>query len=453
MKRPIRTLLPIALAACSLMTPSTAQGPVPRGGQIINLPSLELDESIQRLTPIGREVEQAARRIEPFIERYERNPTEENRRTLETEIAGLMGRLSSGLLEASSEREKVQFALEDLGRYSSRSERRLGRLTERMTGIVADSAVQRDAALKNAQEAARAWRAAPPEEKREARRRLDAAARELRHLTQLAEMHGRFATDIESMTDGIGILLQQFDQLGAEIDGLFDELELGSDLLRNVAEQREITSELLNIYESFIGEGRELKTAIDELNTLRGKLGLVRGVVTRLSDVGEFTAQVSQIRELNARVSSGAQGVDAIEDLVLKLESGQNPFAPSTVEEPMPPVEFNEEPPIERVVEPPPLPVDQPIVEDPVVIDPPSDLPSDRPIDVDPEPAIERVPPAPLPRPTPPSSGENAESSGGTERRFVPPVIEVTPTPGTPQPSDGRPVRSHTTPPLERIVR
>lgn len=436
-----RTLIPLLLA-CSALPSLTAQGPTPRGGQIINLPSLELDESIQRLTPIGRDVENAARRIEPFIEDYERDPTEENRRTLETEIAGLMSQLSSGLLKASSEREKVQFALEDLGRYSERSERRLDRLTGRMGGIVTESAKQRDEALRAAQDAARAWRAAPEDEKREARRRLDAATRELKHLTQLAEMHNRFSTDIQSMTEGIGILLEQFDQLGAEIDGLFDELELGADLLRNVAEQREITSELLNIYESFIGEGRELKTAIDELNTLRGKLGLVRGVVTRLSDVGEFTAQVSQIRELNDRVSAGASSVDTIEDLVEKLESGQNPFAPSSVEPPALPPEESAPAGIERVLQPSRTPTER----RPVVIDPPAEVPTETPVEpipVDPAP-VERtpvvVPPAPLPRPTPPGRSARVLPSEAGERVVVP-AVDVTP------------IRAPAEGPLRRVVR
>lgn len=347
-------ILILATVFATTVSTHAQSNPPPGGdtGEWITLPSLELDKSIKRLTPIGQQVQAAANRIEPVIARYEAEPTEKNRKELEGQISILMKELSSGLSKASSEREQVQFALEDLGRYSGRSKRRLDRLTTRLTKIVGDSEKQRDEALRAAQAAAVAYKSASPETKVAARRRLDASMRELKHLTQLSQMHGRFAGDVDSMTDGVSILLEQFAQLGSEIDGLFDELELGSDLLRSVAEQREITSELLNIYESFIGEGRELKTAIEELNTLRGKLGLVRGVVTRLSDVGEFTAQVQQIRSLNERVAAGAPNVEAIEGLVDKLERGENPFMPSTLETPPPPA-----PSIEPAPAPAPAPI------------------------------------------------------------------------------------------------
>jgi hypothetical protein len=287
---------------------AVAQGPQLAGyGGSIVLPEFDparqtqkILDSLGRLSSVHDAIRDSRDRIGPLVEAYQKDPSIEHREALERELAALTLELSRNVERVIGEKEKVRFALQDLNRLSSSSERGV----EAAVASLRTKASDEDKALVSRREAleqlARAVETAPEADKRQAMNAFKVGYRDYRRIQLRQQVLVGTAQNHDNLLRGIRAVRRGFEAITGNLTDVFDRIEDAGALLAFVAGVRKESAELLGQYQRLFGSGSDsLRDALKTLASIDGQLDLVGRLTDSLDSAGSFAAIIGQMEEFS----------------------------------------------------------------------------------------------------------------------------------------------------------
>jgi hypothetical protein len=292
----------------SFATIAVAQNPPLAGyGGSILLP--EFDPALQTqkiLDSLGRRsmVQDAIRdsrdRIEPLVAAYQKDPTIDHREALERELAGLTLELSRNVERVIGEKEKVRFALQDLNRLSSSSERAVEAAVESLRTKAADEDKALAARREVLVDLGHRVETASEADKRQAMHAFKIGYRDYRRIQLRQQVLLSTAQNHDNLLRGIRGVRRGFEAITGNLTDVFDRIEDTGSLLAFVAGIRKESAELLGQYQRMFGSGSDsLRDALKTLASIDGQLDLVGRLTDSLDSAGSFATIIGQMEEFS----------------------------------------------------------------------------------------------------------------------------------------------------------
>ncbi len=300
--------IPAFLSLPLLTTLCMAQGPGSSGlGGSILLPTFDpaqqtqkIIDSLGRLSSIQEAIRASKDRIGPLVETYSKNPSIDHREALERELADLTLQLSTNVDRVLGEKEKVRFALQDLNRLSTTSERSVD---SAVANLRAKAALETDLIQRRREELealARAVESASEAERAKALAAFKLAHRDYRRVELRQQVLLATAQNHENLLRGIRAVRRGFEGISSNLDDVFGRIEDAGALLAFVAGVRKESAELLGQYQRLFGSGSDsLRDALTTLASIEGQLQLVGTLTQSLDAAGGFATIVGQMEEFS----------------------------------------------------------------------------------------------------------------------------------------------------------
>ena len=302
---------------------AVAQGPELAGyGGSILLPEFDpaqqtqkILDSLGRLSSVQSAIRDSRDRIGPLVAAYQKDPSIDHREALERELAGLTLELSRNVERVIGEKEKVRFALQDLNRLSSSSERAV----EAAVASLRTKASDEDKALAGRREAleqlARAVETAPEADKRQAMNAFKIGYRDFRRIQIRQQVLLGTALNHDNLLRGIRGVRRGFEAITGNLTDVFDRIEDAGALLAFVAGIRKESAELLGQYQRLFGSGSDsLRDALKTLASIDGQLDLVGRLTDSLDSAGSFATIIGQMEEFSRGLVPESDRTGALPD-------------------------------------------------------------------------------------------------------------------------------------------
>lgn len=302
----MRTTILITVPLLASLGFAQAPGPSGQGGSIL-LPAFDpaqqtqkIIDSLSRLASIQEAIRDSKDRIGPLVETYSKNPSIDHREALERELAGLTLQLSTNVDRVLGEKEKVRFALQDLNRLSTTSERSVD---SAVANLRAKAALETESIARRREELEALGRAVESADEAGRTKALAAfklAHRDYRRIELRQQVLLATAQNHDNLLRGIRAVRRGFEAITSNLDDVFGRIEDAGALLAFVAGVRKESAELLGQYQRLFGSGSDsLRDALTTLASIEGQLQLVGTLTQSLDAAGGFATIVGQMEEFS----------------------------------------------------------------------------------------------------------------------------------------------------------